>query len=69
MRTFHCNRCEHLVFYENVLCERCEALLGFVPQLGELSAFEEAGDGLWRRLPAPYTGNAATTRSNTSATG
>jgi hypothetical protein len=50
MRTFHCNRCEHLVFYENVLCERCEALLGFVPQLGELSAFEEAGDGLWRSL-------------------
>ena len=50
MRTFHCNRCEHLVFYENVLCERCEALLGFVPELGELSAFEAAGDGLWRSL-------------------
>jgi hypothetical protein len=50
MRTFHCNRCEHLVFYENVRCERCEAMLGFLPELGELSAFEEAGDGLWRSL-------------------
>jgi hypothetical protein len=64
MKTFHCNRCEHLVFYENVVCERCEALLGFVPELGELSAFEEAGDGLWR-----CTANATTTRSNMSATG
>jgi hypothetical protein len=50
MRTFHCNRCEHLVFFENVRCERCEALLGYLPDLGELSAFEEAGDGLWRSL-------------------
>jgi hypothetical protein len=25
-------------------------LLGFVPELGELSAFEAAGDGLWRSL-------------------
>ena len=50
MRTFHCNRCEQLVFFENVRCERCEALLGYLPDLGELSAFEEAGDGLWRSL-------------------
>ena len=50
MRTFHCNRCEHLVFFENVRCERCEALLGYLPELGELSAFEDAGDGMWRSL-------------------
>jgi hypothetical protein len=50
MRTFHCNRCEQLVFFENVRCERCEALLGYLPELGGLSAFEEAGDELWRSL-------------------
>lgn len=57
MRTFNCNRCEQLVFYENVRCERCDALLGYVPELGELSAFEDAGDGRWRSLH-PQTGGA-----------
>ncbi|TKC88656.1 hypothetical protein FAZ69_12930 [Trinickia terrae] len=50
MKTFHCNRCQQQVFFENVLCERCNALLGYVPELGEISAFESAGDGLWRSL-------------------
>ncbi|SHK58608.1 hypothetical protein SAMN05192548_102846 [Paraburkholderia terricola] len=50
MKTFHCNRCSHLVFYENVRCERCEALLGYVPELAEISAFEDAGEGRWRSL-------------------
>jgi hypothetical protein len=43
MKTFRCNRCEHLVFFENVRCERCDALLGYVPELGEISAFEDVG--------------------------
>ncbi|MGF6777123.1 zinc-binding metallopeptidase family protein [Paraburkholderia sp. GAS334] len=50
MKTFHCNRCSQFVFFENVLCERCNALLGYVPELSEISAFEEAGDGQWRSL-------------------
>lgn len=51
MKTFHCNRCSQLVFFENVRCERCEALLGYVPELGEISAFEPAErDGIWRSL-------------------
>ncbi|MDR3388148.1 MAG: putative zinc-binding metallopeptidase [Rudaea sp.] len=50
MKTFHCNRCSHLVFYENVRCERCESLLGYVPELAEISAFEEADDERWRSL-------------------
>ena len=60
MKTFHCNRCQQLVFFENVFCERCEALLGFLPDVGEISAFEpadapagtaetgEAADKRWR---------------------
>ncbi len=50
MKTFHCNHCSHLVFYENVRCERCESLLGYVPELAEISAFEDAGEGNWRSL-------------------
>ena len=50
MKTFHCNRCQQQVFFENVLCERCSALLGYVTEVGEISAFEDAGDGLWRSL-------------------
>ncbi len=50
MKTFHCNRCAHLVFFENVQCERCQAMLGYVPELDEINAFEDAGDGRWRSL-------------------
>ncbi|MBC8750337.1 MULTISPECIES: zinc-binding metallopeptidase family protein [Paraburkholderia] len=50
MKTFHCHRCAHLVFYENVRCERCESLLGYLPELREISAFDYAGDGRWRSL-------------------
>lgn len=56
MKTFHCNRCSHLVFYENVRCERCESLLGYVPELAEISAFEDAGEGRWRSLHAGAEG-------------
>ncbi|KQR74365.1 hypothetical protein ASG35_19825 [Burkholderia sp. Leaf177] len=48
MKTFHCNHCNQLVFFENFRCERCESLLGFIPELAEISAFEDAGEGLWR---------------------
>ncbi|RQN39688.1 zinc-binding metallopeptidase family protein [Paraburkholderia tropica] len=48
MKTFHCDHCNQLVFFENERCERCDARLGYVPQSGEMHAFEAAGDGLWR---------------------
>jgi hypothetical protein len=50
MKSFHCDRCEQRVFFENVLCQRCDALLGYVPELGEICAFEAADDGQWRSL-------------------
>jgi hypothetical protein len=50
MKTFHCNHCTQLVFFENVRCERCESLLGYVPELAEISAFEEAGERRWRSV-------------------
>lgn len=64
MKTFHCDRCQQLVFFENVRCERCAALLGYVPQSGEISAFEDAGDGLWRRLGAGQPGASTAPRES-----
>jgi hypothetical protein len=56
MKTFHCDHCNQLVFFENERCERCAARLGYVPQTAEMHAFEDAGEGHWRRLHAPAQG-------------
>jgi hypothetical protein len=50
MKTFHCNRCNKLVFFENTHCENCGARLGYVPEINQISAFEETDDGRWRSL-------------------
>lgn len=51
MKTFHCHRCQQLVFFENVKCESCGALLGYVPELQAICAFEPAwAGGPWRNL-------------------
>lgn len=50
MKTFHCDRCQQQVFFENVRCERCSATLGYVDELDDLSAFEAAADRTWRSL-------------------
>lgn len=50
MKTFHCDKCGQLVFFENVLCENCGATLGYQPEHHAISSFESAGEGLWRSL-------------------
>jgi hypothetical protein len=42
MIPFHCGRCGHAVFFENVRCGRCDALLGYLPGERCMGAFEEA---------------------------
>lgn len=55
MKTFHCGNCTQLVFFENVRCERCEAPLGYLPEIGEVGAFEPDASGNWRSLhPAAH---------------
>ncbi len=49
MRLFNCSHCGQRLYFENVLCERCEATLGFLPdrlQLGSLEATRE--EDTWR---------------------
>ncbi len=50
MKIFHCGQCSQRVFFENVKCEQCFALLGYLPDFGEVGAFEPVGDGIWRSL-------------------
>ncbi len=50
MKTFHCDACGQQVFFENVRCEACGHLLGYVPGLVEVVAFEPDPQGFWRSL-------------------
>ena len=53
MKIFHCDHCEHLVFFENTQCVSCGHLLAFLPDLSEIGSLEDAGNNLWRSpLPA-----------------
>lgn len=56
MKTFYCDQCDSLVFFENVLCVKCQAPLGFLPDVADLSALEQASEGLWRGLSAAAHG-------------
>lgn len=54
MKTFYCDVCGSLVFFENVLCVKCNHVLGFLPDLLDLSALEPATEkeNSWRALAA-----------------
>lgn len=45
MKSFHCNSCGMMVFFENDRCVKCGHSLGFLPDRLELSALEIAPDG------------------------
>jgi hypothetical protein len=45
MRTFRCNVCEQILFFENSLCTRCGSSLAFLPDVRVLAAVVESGDG------------------------
>lgn len=53
MKTFYCDACGALVFFENVTCLACGHALGFLPDVLDLSAVEPATDGQLRALAAP----------------
>jgi hypothetical protein len=53
MRTFFCDTCGGLVFFENVQCVRCGRALGFLPDVLDLSTLEPEGPDRWCALSAP----------------
>lgn len=50
MKLFECQNCGLLVYFENVRCERCGAMLGFRPETAELTALTPVSEGVWRAL-------------------
>ena len=50
MKTFHCDKCSHQVFFENTICFHCGSMLGYQPALRRVNSFERTDDGLWRSL-------------------
>lgn len=47
MRTFACQACGQSVYFENVVCTQCGAVLGFLPDELRLVALTEQSDGTW----------------------
>lgn len=56
MKTFHCDKCNQQVFFENTFCFSCNSTLGYVPEQKTISAFEPNADGTWGSLNAAIAG-------------
>lgn len=50
MKTFHCDKCSHQIFFENTLCFNCQSTLGYQPATRSINAFEQTETGQWRSL-------------------
>jgi hypothetical protein len=50
MKTFNCQVCQQLIFFENNQCVRCGHTLGYLPEAEVLSAIEPAGEDTWWAL-------------------
>lgn len=48
MRVFHCDHCEHLLFFENVTCVRCWRALAFLPDAMAICSLDHVGGENWR---------------------
>jgi hypothetical protein len=48
MRIFHCDHCEHPIFFENVRCVSCGHTLAYLPDLQVLGSLDPAGNGTYR---------------------
>jgi hypothetical protein len=56
LKTFYCDGCGNLVFFENVKCVNCSRALGFLPAAPDLFAFEPAENENWRPLASAQKG-------------
>ena len=47
MKVFHCNHCQHLIFFENVQCVKCQHTLAYLPDLGIVGSLDPVVGGVW----------------------
>ena len=52
MKLFTCQSCRQLLYFENTHCERCGHMLGYLPDIGTLSALEPTNDDSWTAMAA-----------------
>lgn len=43
MQLFKCQKCGQVLYFENTVCEKCGSRLGYLPDLGDMSAVEPDG--------------------------
>ena len=48
MRLFACQSCSQMVYFDNVSCTRCDAVLGFAPDALQVRALAPLDDGTWQ---------------------
>jgi hypothetical protein len=48
MKTFHCDECQNLVFFENDYCLNCKHPLAYLPDQATMAAVPQRSDGVWR---------------------
>lgn len=53
MKLFECQNCGQLIYFENTQCERCKFPLGFLPDVGLISALKANGSGGYTPLADP----------------
>ena len=53
MKLFSCQVCSQLLYFENVRCEHCSHVLGYIPDMAQISALEPLENETWKALAAP----------------
>lgn len=53
MKLFSCQDCGQVLFFENVRCEHCGHVLGYLPDNMTISALEPLAGEAWKALAAP----------------
>ena len=48
MKIFHCNHCDHLLFFENTTCLKCGHQVAYLPDVALMSSLDPIEDGTWR---------------------
>ena len=47
MKVFHCDHCDHLVFFENTVCVSCDHRLAFLPEVLDVGSLEQVDQDHW----------------------
>jgi hypothetical protein len=47
MKVFHCDHCDHLVFFENTVCVSCDHRLAFLPEVLDVGSLEQVDEDHW----------------------